>query len=137
MTQGPAITKSGCSWPRPSPSMVPSCVLPRSPPPPPPPMQRRADERGEQRMGRARPRSKLGMKLHAHEPGMVGQLDDLHQVALGVDPAERHARAHVPFAIGVVKLIAVAVPFRHVLPSIRFVGTTALVDAARIRAETH
>src|SRR3954470_22463990 len=45
-------------------------------------VQRGADERREQRVRLERLRLELRMKLHADEPRMVGELDDLGQLAV-------------------------------------------------------
>ena len=52
---------------------------------------RRPDEAGEQRVRLERAALQLGMELDADEPGMVGPLDDLGQLAVG-----RHAGEDQP-----------------------------------------
>ena len=47
---------------------------------------RGADEAGKQRVRSRGLRLELGMKLHAHKPGMLGNLDDLHQAPSGLVP---------------------------------------------------
>src|SRR5437870_12366302 len=50
--------------------------------------QRGLDERGEERMRLPRARAELRVELPGHEPGVIRQLDDLHQLALGPDPRD-------------------------------------------------
>ena len=50
--------------------------------------QRRPDELAEERVRRHGPGLELGVELAAQEPGVVAELDDLHQVAVGDMPAE-------------------------------------------------
>src|SRR5262249_48944092 len=49
-------------------------------------LDRSADEGGEERVWRKRPRFQLGMELHADEPGMVRHLDDLREEPVGQEP---------------------------------------------------
>src|SRR5438094_4533190 len=60
--------------------------------------ERRLDEIAEKRMRPVRSRAELGMELAGHEPGVVDELDDLDQTAVGREPAEDHPRLahHLP-----------------------------------------
>ena len=55
-------------------------------------------------------RLELRMELHGHEPGMVGQLDDLDQRAVGAGAGDLQAVGRELLAVDVVELVAVAVP---------------------------
>ena len=46
-------------------------------------LDRRADEAGKQGMGLERAALQLRMELDPNEPGMVGSLDNLGQLAIG------------------------------------------------------
>ena len=72
--------------------------------------QRRGDELAEERVRVRRAALELGVELHADEPRVVAELDDLDEVALGV--ASRRSRrpaASSALAVVVVELVAVAV----------------------------
>src|SRR5664280_1979867 len=65
-------------------------------------LDRRADERGEQRMRLERSRFQLGVELHADEPGMVVVFDDLGPDAVGRHAGETHAALLEPaFVAGI------------------------------------
>src|SRR5512137_2516637 len=70
-----------------------------------------ADERREQRVRRERPGFQLRMVLYADEPGMVGDLDDLGQDAVGRHAGEAQAHLLQPVLVVDVDLVAVAVAF--------------------------
>src|SRR5258708_28325993 len=66
-------------------------------------------ERSEQRMGRKWPGFQLRMVLHADEPGMVWDLDDLGQDAVGRHAREPQTHLLQPVLVIDVDLIAIAV----------------------------
>src|SRR3972149_5298301 len=49
------------------------------------------DEGGEERMRLPRPGAQLRVELAGHEPGMVGELDDLHELLLGPEARDPEA----------------------------------------------
>src|SRR5688572_10552330 len=57
----------------------------------PPVLERGPDEPGKERVRVPGPGAQLGMELAGHEVGVLGQLDDLHQLLLG--PQAGHAQA--------------------------------------------
>jgi hypothetical protein len=67
------------------------------------------DEAGEQRVRLERARFQLGVELHADEPGMVGDFDDLRQHAVGRHAGETQAVLLEPVLVVDVDLVAVAV----------------------------
>src|SRR5579862_3222523 len=69
------------------------------------------DERGEERVRLERARFQLGVKLHADEPRMLRDLDDLGQEAVGRHAGKPQAGRLQRVAIGVIDLVAVAVAF--------------------------
>src|SRR5919198_3589388 len=71
------------------------------------------DEIAEERVRPVRPRAELGVELARHEPGVVGQLDDLDQAAIRRQTAEDHPRLVHHLAVLVVELETVAVPLVH------------------------
>src|SRR3954466_1724343 len=73
---------------------------------------------GEERMRLEGLGLELGMVLAADEVGMPGELDHLHQPELLVDAGRHHAALLQPGAIGVVDLVAMAVPLADLLPAI-------------------
>ena len=80
--------------------------------------QRRADEVAEERMRAVGAALELRVVLHADEPGMLRQLDDLHQIAVGVDAADAHAGLDKLAAIQVVELVAMAMALEDILRAI-------------------
>src|SRR5437773_4354790 len=72
--------------------------------------ERRLDEIAEKRMRPVRSRAELGMELAGHEPGVVGELDDLDQAAVRREPAEDHPGLAHHLAVLVVELEAVTMP---------------------------
>src|SRR4051794_2386246 len=73
-------------------------------------LQGGGDEVAEQGVGLGRLRLELGVELDGEEPGVVGQLDDLDQVAVGAGAGGAQAGLVERPAIGVVDLVAGAVP---------------------------
>ncbi len=63
----------------------------------------------EQGVGLVGAALQLGVELDAHEPGVVGQLHDLHQPFVGGLTARIRPAASSRLAVEVVELIAVAV----------------------------
>jgi hypothetical protein len=63
----------------------------------------------EQRVRPVGPRAELGVELAGHEPGMLAQLDYLHQPPVGRLAREDHARLLERLAVAVADLEAVAV----------------------------
>src|SRR3954465_13487126 len=77
----------------------------------------RAPERGggelpEQRRRPGRPRLELRVELRRDEPRMVGQLDHLDQAPLLKGAADEKSGVDERLTVGVVHLVAVAVPLR-------------------------
>lgn len=54
--------------------------------------ERGSDKIPEQGMGPVRARAEFRMELHAYEPGMILQLDDLDKVAFRISAGEAHRR---------------------------------------------
>src|SRR5690349_14740116 len=72
-------------------------------------LDRGAHEVAEQRVRLHGLGLELGVELHADEPGMVRQFDDLDQVVLRVHAGHHHARVLQALAVGVVQLEPVPV----------------------------
>ncbi len=90
------------------------------------------------RLGRLR--LELGVELHGQEPGMVGLLDDLDDRAVGARAGGDEAVLLEVLPIGVVELVAMAVPFvdlvgrrRPGAPGCRARGRRATSPAASCR----
>src|SRR2546423_6612710 len=73
-------------------------------------LARRAHEPGEQRVRPRGTRLQLRMELAADEPRVVGQLDHLHQRAVGREAGAAHAVFGEYVAVGVRHLVAMPVP---------------------------
>jgi len=52
----------------------------------------------------------FGMKLTAHEPGMIGQFDHLHQLPIGRNPADHQTMGFQEVPVLVVHLVSMSVP---------------------------
>ena len=74
------------------------------------------------------------MELRGHEPGMVRQLDDLHQPPVGGQPAEHQPVLGQPVPEGVVELVPVPVALQNLCVAVRLVGAGALFQHAGIGA---
>ena len=72
---------------------------------------RRPDEIREERMRTRRPGLQLPVKLSPEVPGMLRQLDDLHEVPPAADPGDPEPPRLQPLPIRVVELIAVTMTF--------------------------
>ena len=80
----------------------------------------------------------LGVELDAHEPGVVGQLHDLHQALVGGETGQLQARLGQLLAVVVVELIAVAVALGDLVGAVGPVGKAVVVgDAAGIGPQAH
>src|SRR5687767_7444375 len=67
------------------------------------------DEARKQRMRARRPRTQLGMELHPDEPGMILELHDLDQRAVGREATQLEPIRHELIAIAVRDFITMAV----------------------------
>src|SRR5918992_126096 len=74
-------------------------------------LQSRTDEVPEERRRARRARLELGVELAGHEPGVVVQLDDLHEPPLLVRARDDQSGLHEPRPEVVVHLVAVPVAF--------------------------
>src|SRR5712664_596688 len=97
----------------------------------------RTHEVAEQRVRAVRSRAKLGVELGRHEPGVVGQLDDLHQAPVRRHAAENHPRLTERLAVLVVELEAVAVALVHDLFTVSLVSERSREKLAWIQAQAH
>ena len=89
-------------------------------------------------MGLIRPAFKLRVELNAHEPGVVGQLHDLHQTPVGGQSGQYQPRPGQLLAEVVVELIAVAVALGDLLRAVGLIGKGVVAgDAAGIGAQAH
>ena len=62
------------------------------------------------------------MKLAAEKPGVIFELDHLHQVAIRGETAQNHALGLVEVAVAVVEFVAVAVALRDLSLAVKFQG---------------
>src|SRR3990172_6370498 len=67
------------------------------------------DEGGEERVRLPRPGAQLRVELAGHEPGVVGELDDFHELLLGPEARDPEAVLFQVLEVVVVHLEAVAV----------------------------
>src|SRR5689334_6813951 len=72
---------------------------------------RRGDEALEERMGLVRLALEFGMKLAGNEEGVVLQLDDLDELAVGRQAAEDEAGLLEALLVGVIEFVTVPVAF--------------------------
>ena len=74
----------------------------------------------EQRVGFFDLAAQLGVELHTDEPGVVFQLDDLHQVLLRVYTNGHHPFRFVVFQVFIIEFKAMAVTLENGLAFINF-----------------
>src|SRR3990172_7531897 len=112
--RGPPIRTSGL----PPPILTFPTITSRDPPPlarpagmvlRPPVGEGGLDEGGKERMRLPRPGAQLRVELAGHEPGMVGELDDLHELLLGPEARDPEAVLFHVLQVLVVYLQTVAV----------------------------
>ena len=75
----------------------------------------------------------LGMELHTDEVGVIGQLDDLDEVAIGVDACDPKTRLTQGLPVAVVELVAVAMALTDGLVAVERTRTRARLDVAAVR----
>src|SRR6266542_3893749 len=100
-------------------------------------VQRGLDERGKERMRFPRARAEFRMELAGHEPRVVGQLDDLHQLLVGPDARDPEAALLERVEIVVVDLVAMAVPLPDGALPIGPGGGAALAQRDGVEPEAH
>ena len=100
-------------------------------------MLRRADEAPEQGMGPVGTAFQLRMELPGHKPGVPGQLDHLHQAAVGGQAGEGQPRLGQRLTVVVVELIPVAVALLDLLPAVDRRGQAARLEPAGVAAKAH
>ena len=89
-------------------------------------LERGGDELAEERRRPGRARLELRVELRRDEPRVIGQLDDLDEAALLERAADDEARVDQLLAVGVVHLVAVAVPLGdHGLAAVRPRGSSS------------
>ena len=98
---------------------------------------RGGDEAFEERVGLMRFAVEFGMKLAGDKEGMLGQFDDLNQLAVRSKAAESKAGFLELVAIRVVELVAMAVAFVDDKGAIEPRGFCAHDQLARLGAEAH
>src|ERR1051326_6240983 len=96
-----------------------------------------ADEAFEQGMGLVGFAAELGMELGGDEERVVGQFDDLDEFAVGGGAAEDEIGLFELVAVGVVELVAVAVPFIDDEGAVEFGGEGAHGELAGVGAQAH
>src|ERR1700720_19255 len=95
----------------------------------------RLDEGGEERVRLPGAREELGMELTGHEPRVIGQLDDLHELLLGPDAGDAQPVLLELGQIVVVDLVAMAVALLDQSLPVGPRGGAALAQQDRIEAE--
>ena len=140
---GPAISTKGRSLPRVSgPTSTCRIMALRSPLTLPAQTSRDCvdgglDERGEQRVRSERLRLQLRVKLHADEPGVVRQLDDLGQAAVGRHAGEAQAGRAQAVDVVDVDLVAVAVALADRGLLVDAMHEAAALEHAGVGAKPH
>ena len=89
-------------------------------------------------MGLVGPGFQFRMELDAHEPGVFGQLHDLHQPLVGGEPGQHQPRLGKGLPVVVVELVAVAVALGDLVGAVGPVGKAVVAHhPAGIGAQTH
>src|SRR5918996_892380 len=102
-----------------------------------PPAQGRRDESGEEWVRPGWPRLELGVELAADEPGVVGQLNHLHQPAIGRLPREAEPELRQDIAVCVAYLPAMAMPLTDLRRPIGLRSPGAGTQARSVGAQPH
>src|SRR5574337_138235 len=95
------------------------------------------DERREERVGFPRPRSELRVELAGDEPGMVGQLDDLHELLLGPESGDVEAVFLEVLEVVVVHLVPMPVSLLDDPLPVGLGRGAPLREHDRVEAEPH
>jgi hypothetical protein len=85
-------------------------------------LQGRLDKAFKERMTIHWARFEFRMELAAQEPGMIFDLDNLDEPAVGRDPAQHHALGGKAFAIVVVEFITMPVALGNLFAAIDLQG---------------
>ena len=85
-----------------------------------PVIQRRRDKALKQRMGDVGLGLEFRMELTADKPRMVFDLDDLHQIPLGIKPRDHQPFLRQLLTIRIVKFITMAMALGNLFALIRF-----------------
>src|SRR4051794_23009251 len=101
------------------------------------PLEGGGDEVAEQRMGPGRLALELGVELHGQEPGVIGQLDDLHELAVRAGAGHGEAVLLERLAIAVVELVAMAVPLADLFLAVGRERAAGGVEPARPSSKSH
>src|SRR5438034_3471452 len=99
--------------------------------------ERGADELPEERRRPRRARLELRVELAGHEPGMVGELDDLDEPTLLERSGHSEPRVDQRRAVVVVDLVAVAVSLVDDGLAVCVVGACPLHELDRLRTQSH
>src|SRR5215472_2151855 len=97
---------------------------------------RGTDEAGEQRVPVTRRGGELGVKLSRYEPGVVGELDHLHQ-PIAREPGEAHASLAIAIEIVVVELVAMPMALHDEIAPVNLAGARAGTEQHLLRPEAH
>jgi hypothetical protein len=73
----------------------------------------------KQRVGMARARVVLGMELSRQKPGMMLELNDLHQPAVGRKTAQDQSVLGEVIPVGIVEFVPVTMPFTNLKAAVR------------------
>src|SRR5919109_933882 len=101
------------------------------------PLERRPDKLAEERRGPSRPRLELRVELARHEPGVVGQLDDLDEAPFLVRPGDDEPGLFQRGPEVVVHLVPMAVSLVHNRLAVRLARARAVRELDGLRAEPH
>jgi len=77
------------------------------------------------------------MKLGTHHPGVIAQLGDFHEAAIGRESAEIHPCTNQQITVLVVEFEAVAVPFGDQRSRVRSFCSGSGHNLAGIHSKTH
>src|SRR3989454_3630698 len=100
-------------------------------------VQRGLDERAEERMGLPRARAEFRVELPGHEPWVIGQLDDLHELLVGPDARDPEAALLERVEVVVVDLVAMAVPLPDGALPVGLGSGAALAEHDGVEPEAH
>jgi hypothetical protein len=79
----------------------------------------------------------LGMELSRDEPGVIRELNNLHQVQIGIDSTENHSVIFELFSVIIIHFVAVAMTLSEFPTTVCCEGSGSGLNFAGISPQTH
>jgi len=101
------------------------------------PRERCLHEAGKERMRRVRLRLELRMILHGDKPGVIGDLDDLDELSIGMPTGGDHAVRFEFLEVVGIEFVAMPMAFRDLQSLVTRKRSRLLAETARLRTQPH